>query len=145
MRRGVQDPRVGTIVRPHTSTIGRPVPATTHVVEPLGSFDDAEVGRRIEVAGDVVAHEAGDREVGQVVAAIDPRRSARSAPCHFEDVPGLRRRVDVVTVIGNPRVMRVRRIDVNRADGAARRIEPGRIGIDAVPDHGSRRDRWHCR
>ena len=65
----------GTIVRPATSTIGSPLPASVQVAGRSRKGNDAEVGRDVQVARDGIVSEARDRQVGQRVAVeVRPRR-----------------------------------------------------------------------
>ena len=74
VRRGVQDPRRRDDRQTRDLDHRQAGAAAVHDVAPVGELRDAEVGRRVEIARQIVAHNVGDREVGQVEAAIDPRR-----------------------------------------------------------------------
>ena len=110
--------RPGTIVSPATSTIGRPRPAATSGQRrlPLGQHHHAEVGRRVEIAGRVVADEvrrpAGRR--GCSVRFVHVAVAAAGLYVTSNTWPGVRRRVDVVAGVRDPGVVRVRRVDVDR-------------------------------
>ena len=77
VRRRVEDPLPGTIVRPVTSTFGMPGRRLGPGGRAAGEPEHAEVGGRVEVAGRVVADQVGDRLVAEVVATGPPRSTCR--------------------------------------------------------------------
>ena len=70
--------------------------------------------RRVQVTRQIVANKIRDRKIGQVVRDVRPRRGA-ARPGDLEHVTRCGRRVEVVTGVGDPRVVRVLRVDVDRA------------------------------
>src|ERR1051326_8516383 len=94
-------------------------------------FHHAEVGSRVEIAIRVL-NQRRDWEVRQIVADIRPGCGCSAAIADIEYVTRLRRCVHVVAVVGDPRMMGIRRIDKDLTDCATgiigmspSRIQPG--------------------
>lgn len=95
--------------------------------EPGGRCDgqphDSKVTRRVEITGGIIAHQVGRREIGQAAGpAVNPSPGSISATVvrDLEDVPRLRRGIEVITRLRDPGVVRICRIDVDAAHKTGR-------------------------
>ena len=96
--------------------------------------ENTEVARAIEIAGRIVADKAGDGNIAQIEAEIGPHRGACDGVVgNIEDMAGRCGRGGAEAAVGDPRMVGVRRIDVNAADEAIRTV--GGERVDARESH----------